>query len=196
MFGRGMHGHGRNCGEHFGGHHNHHWAMFFDKARAWQERKWSWDNQDEKLDSNSFSYLILYIINEKPSYGYEIIKSIENMFEKTYAPEPEDIYPNLSKLEDMGFLKSDVEQGKKIYSITEEGKAYLESNKEKTDKIFETINMIKNSVNGDDIKKVFSYVRNIGSTVISGYKEKSWGREQIKKLLEILERTSNEIKEI
>ena len=179
--------------------HNHfspnHWSMFFDKARMGHERGFNFHHQ-ENLDSNSLSFLLLYIISEKPSYGYELIKTIETMFDKTYSPEPEDIYPNLAKSEDMGFLSSQTENGKKIYSITEEGKAYLDDNKEKTTKIFATIESFKNSINGDDIKKVFSYVKGIGSYIVSAYRENTWNREHIKKLLVILERTAKEIKEI
>ncbi len=48
-------------------------------------------------------YVILQLISEKPSYGYEIIKSIQERLGGTYAPSPGIVYPMLTMLEEMGY---------------------------------------------------------------------------------------------
>ncbi len=47
-------------------------------------------------------YVILQLISEKPSYGYEIIKSIQERLGGMYAPSPGVVYPMLTMLEEMG----------------------------------------------------------------------------------------------
>ncbi|MBS0386403.1 MAG: PadR family transcriptional regulator [Proteobacteria bacterium] len=76
-------------------------------------------------------YLILSLIAEKSSYGYELIKTIEERTGGTYAPSPGVVYPLLTMLEEMGFVSLSAEDGgKKLYAITDDGKAELEKNKE------------------------------------------------------------------
>lgn len=47
-------------------------------------------------------FVILQLISEKPSYGYEIIKSIQERLGGMYAPSPGVVYPMLTMLEEMG----------------------------------------------------------------------------------------------
>jgi len=47
-------------------------------------------------------YVILQLISEKPSHGYEIIKSIQERLGGSYAPSPGVVYPMLTMLEEMG----------------------------------------------------------------------------------------------
>nr|WP_246753029.1 PadR family transcriptional regulator [Sinorhizobium sp. BG8] len=73
--------------------------------------------------------LILAMIAEAPSHGYELIKSIEDRFGGSYSPSPGVIYPTLSWLDDMGYaLIEAAEGGRKRYSITPEGQAFLVAN--------------------------------------------------------------------
>ena len=77
-----------------------------------------------------FKYIILQLIKDKPSYGYEIIKALRERFYSFYIPSPGSVYPTLQMLEEMGYARSAEQEGKKVYAITEEGKKYLDSQKE------------------------------------------------------------------
>ncbi len=67
--------------------------------------------------------LILQLLSEKPSYGYELIKSIEERLSGGYAPSPGVVYPTLTLLEERGFAKvvEPSEGGRKTYAITDAG---------------------------------------------------------------------------
>lgn len=80
------------------------------------------------FDAGQLRLVILNLIAEKPSYGYEIIKAIEERLSGGYAPSPGVIYPTLTLLEEEGLATvTSAEGGKKMYAATNEGKAHLKS---------------------------------------------------------------------
>jgi DNA-binding PadR family transcriptional regulator len=81
-------------------------------------------------------YVILQQIAEKPSHGYEIIKSIQERLGGMYAPSPGVVYPMLTMLEEMGHATVVSEGARKLYTITEEGAKSLAENKAMVDAIF------------------------------------------------------------
>jgi DNA-binding PadR family transcriptional regulator len=88
-------------------------------------------------------YVILQLISEKPSHGYEIIKSIEERLGGTYAPSPGVVYPMLTMLEEMGYATASTEGTRKLYSITEEGTKALAENKAVVDALFARMDSIR-----------------------------------------------------
>ena len=81
--------------------------------------------------------MILQLVAEKASYGYEIIKAIEERLSGGYAPSPGVVYPTLTLLEEEGFATvSTVEGNKKLYTITEAGAEYLKTNQALVKAIF------------------------------------------------------------
>jgi DNA-binding PadR family transcriptional regulator len=75
-------------------------------------------------------FLLLELLTERPKHGYEMIKELENRYSGFYSPSPGTIYPTLQMLEDRGYVRSVSEEGKRVYSITDEGKAYLANRSE------------------------------------------------------------------
>ena len=81
------------------------------------------------FDNGQLRLVILQLIAEKPSYGYQIIKAIEERLSGGYAPSPGVIYPTLTLLEEEGLAEvASTEGNKKSYAATEEGRAYLKTN--------------------------------------------------------------------
>jgi DNA-binding PadR family transcriptional regulator len=72
-------------------------------------------------------FLLLDLLRERPKHGYEMIKELEGRFAGFYSPSPGTVYPTLQMLEDRGYVRSVNEDGKRIYSLTDEGRAYLET---------------------------------------------------------------------
>src|SRR3546814_2822416 len=77
------------------------------------------------VGAEDLQLLILALLAEKPRHGYEIIKALDEHSHGFYAPSPGVIYPALTYLEEIGFTTVVAEGAKKLYSITEEGGAYL-----------------------------------------------------------------------
>lgn len=82
------------------------------------------------FERGDLKYVILDLLTDKPRHGYEIIRALEDRFHGFYSPSAGSVYPTLQLLEDMGYVKSLEQDGKKVYTITEEGKAFLTDRKE------------------------------------------------------------------
>ncbi|MFE0379981.1 helix-turn-helix transcriptional regulator [Streptomyces inhibens] len=68
---------------------------------------------------------LLKLLDEAPRHGYEIIRLLEERFQGLYAPSAGTVYPRLSKLEAEGLVTHATEGGRKVYSITDTGRAEL-----------------------------------------------------------------------
>ncbi len=79
------------------------------------------------FDQGDLRYLVLDLVAEKPRHGYELIKAIEDATDGAYAPSPGVIYPTLTLLEETGMVSSEAQGARKLYSVTDEGRAYLET---------------------------------------------------------------------
>ena len=84
--------------------------------------------------------VILRLLDEKPRHGYDIIRALEERSGGGYSPSPGTIYPTLSLLEEMDYAKATLEEsGKKVYSITDEGRKYLAEHKDTVDDVLERL---------------------------------------------------------
>ncbi|MEX5730502.1 PadR family transcriptional regulator [Providencia rettgeri] len=121
--GRHGHGHGERChgeGRHGRGHGD-------DSQRGRGRGK----GLRRLFDHGDLHIMVLSLVAKKPSYGYEIIKDIQEASNGLYVPSPGVIYPTLTLLEEQGFLESQiVERNRKSFTITPEGSAHLAQNKE------------------------------------------------------------------
>lgn len=82
------------------------------------------------FEHGALRWVLLSLIADKPSHGYELIKAIETRMGGAYTPSPGVIYPSLTLLEDMGALNVVAEDGKKRYAVTDEGRRLLVENAE------------------------------------------------------------------
>ncbi|MFJ6212969.1 helix-turn-helix transcriptional regulator [Streptomyces sp. NPDC092296] len=70
---------------------------------------------------------LLKLLDEAPRHGYEVIRLLEERFHGLYAPSAGTVYPRLAKLEKEGLVTHSTEGGRKVYRITEAGRAELAS---------------------------------------------------------------------
>lgn len=91
------------------------------------------------LGQGHIRLLVLSLIEAEPRHGYDLIKQIEEMSGGAYAPSPGVIYPTLTLLEEAGFAATTSEGNKKLYAITDEGKAHLDENRRQATKIVERL---------------------------------------------------------
>ena len=88
-----------------------------------------------KLGSSELQLVILALLEEAPRHGYEIIKALEETSKGFYAPSPGMVYPALTYLEEVGFATVETEGSKKLYQITDLGRAKLNENRALADAI-------------------------------------------------------------
>jgi DNA-binding PadR family transcriptional regulator len=90
------------------------------------------------LGHGDLKLLLLALIEQQPRHGYELIRTIEEMFHGHYSPSPGAVYPTLTMLEELGYATVASEQGgRKLYAITDEGRSYLDANRAAVDAMTE-----------------------------------------------------------
>lgn len=78
-------------------------------------------------------YALLELLQERPMHGYEMMKALEDRSGGFYSPSAGTIYPTLQLLEDRGHVSVTESEGKKVYSITDAGRAALAERKKEED---------------------------------------------------------------
>jgi len=101
-----------------------------------------WFRVGRMLAQGDLKLLALALIAEQPRHGYEIIKLIEEKTSGCYSPSPGVVYPTLTFLEEAGYVTAQSEGAKKRYTITEEGRAHLEENRDVADMVLERLSAI------------------------------------------------------
>ena len=91
------------------------------------------------FEKGDLKYVILDLLAEKPSHGYEVIQTLEEKFRGFYSPSPGSVYPTLQLLEDLGYVSVAERDGKKVYSVTEEGRKFLEENRRSVEDIWRRV---------------------------------------------------------
>jgi DNA-binding PadR family transcriptional regulator len=145
------------------------------------------------FDQGDLKYVILRLLDEKPRHGYEIIKEIEERFGGMYSPSPGTVYPTLTMLEDLGYARAKPEEsGKKIYEITDEGRAHLAENQPLIDDIFSRIAEFAQSIFGEPMMEVHRGMKDLGRAIyVSQNKQRT--ADQIRKIKDILDRATKEV---
>ncbi len=99
------------------------------------------------LAQGDLRLLALALIAEAPRHGYEIIKLLEEKTADWYSPSPGIVYPTLTYLEEAGYVTASTEGSKKLYTITDEGRAYLQGNRELVDVVLARLAALGERVN-------------------------------------------------
>ncbi len=147
------------------------------------------------FDQGDLKLVILRLLDEKPRHGYEIIKELEERSSGRYTPSAGAVYPTLTMLEDLGYAEVTPEEGgKKVYTITEAGRAHLAEHRPAVDELFERVNQFGDAVFGDGVRPardaMIALAKEFGSVMMSGRRTP----EQVAKIKDILERATTELK--
>jgi DNA-binding PadR family transcriptional regulator len=70
---------------------------------------------------------ILALLKDRPMHGYEMIQEIAERSGGAWRPSPGSVYPTLQLLEDEGLISSESEGGKKLFTLTEDGRTEAEA---------------------------------------------------------------------
>ncbi len=93
------------------------------------ERFFGGSRRASSFHKGDLKYIILDLLKDKPRHGYDIIRELEEQSFGFYKPSPGVVYPTLQMLEEMGYAFSVEQEGKKVYTITEDGRQFLAKQK-------------------------------------------------------------------
>jgi DNA-binding PadR family transcriptional regulator len=70
---------------------------------------------------------ILVLLRERSMHGYEMIQELEERTGGRWRPSAGSIYPTLQLLEDEGLIRGEEVDGKRVFSLTDEGSEAAEA---------------------------------------------------------------------
>ncbi len=72
----------------------------------------------------------LLLLEEQPRNGYQLMQELETRSDGLWRPSPGSVYPALAQLEDEGLIASAEADGKKVFQLTDAGRAHVEERRE------------------------------------------------------------------
>lgn len=142
-------------------------------------------------------YILLDALRDGPKHGYEIIKSLEERSGGQYAPSPGTVYPTMQYLEDLGLVRADQNSERRIFHITEAGRADLETHAQEIADFWVRFSAAQ-SAGGPEAGFLRDEMESLFRTVWEGMRGplSTGDTESIKNVRLSLERCRNEIREI
>jgi DNA-binding PadR family transcriptional regulator len=141
--------------------------------------------------------IILALVAEQPRHGYEIIKELEERTSGLYAPSAGVIYPTLTLLEETGDIRVQATDGaKKLYEVTEAGRATLEENRKAIDTVFARFAAIRAAARPERDPRIMRAIDNFRAALAMKARGGNLSPEQISALTKLLDETARKIEEI
>jgi DNA-binding PadR family transcriptional regulator len=137
--------------------------------------------------------VLLRLIAEQPRHGYELIKAIEEAFGGTYSPSPGVIYPTLTLLEEVGYVRSEEEGGRKRYSLTDEGTAFLNANRAVADAIAARMAEASRAYGGGPAPEIRRALRNLEEALAIRLGRGPLDEAQIRAITTVLDHAAGEV---
>ncbi len=160
--------------------------------------------RERLFEKGDLKYVILDLLAEKPRHGYDIIRDLEGKLGGFYSPSPGAVYPTLQMLEDLGHVTSYQQDGKRVYQITDEGRAFLAERKETVDDIRERVrSRFAPWIDEEDVREFTDEMREFGKDIrefakmFAKTQTSAWRDPATReKIREVLRRTRREIDDI
>ncbi|KGW08487.1 transcriptional regulator PadR-like family protein [Burkholderia pseudomallei TSV 25] len=89
-----------------------------------------------QFSADDLQLLLLALLAEQPSHGYELIKALDTRSSGFYAPSPGMVYPALTYLEELGYVTVQAEGNRKRYALADAGRAHLDAQRERVEMLF------------------------------------------------------------
>lgn len=156
---------------------------------------WQGAGRARVFGHGDLKFVVLNLLEEKPRHGYEIIRELESRFGGAYSPSPGTVYPTLSLLEDLGYARAVAEDGstRKVYEITDEGRAYLDQNRPVVDEIFDRVDEMGSFMFGSVMSVLGSAFAGLGRATFRAAMRHQGDEEWVKRAREIMERAARDI---
>lgn len=99
------------------------WEAFDQLKEGFEQRFGSGSGFGMRMGRGDVRAAVLALLAEQPMHGYQIIHEIEERSAGVWKPSPGSVYPTLQMLVDEGLLTAEESGGKKVYTLTDAGRA-------------------------------------------------------------------------
>lgn len=146
------------------------------------------------FEHGDLRFVLLQLIAEKPRHGYELIKAIEEKLGGMYSPSPGVVYPTLTLLEELGYLRAETGTGaRRLYSVTEEGTNFLAANEALVLAISQRMADAARAFGGGPAPEIRRAMHNLEAALSIRLGRGPLDDAQVRAITEALDRTAGEI---
>jgi DNA-binding PadR family transcriptional regulator len=158
-----------------GGRHGHHgrgggrgwpgdWGGMGDEGGPF--------TRGRKFGADDLQLMLLALIEERPSHGYELIKELESRSNGFYSPSPGMVYPALTYLEELDYATVQAEGNRKRYHVAPAGQAHLLANRDRVQLLFAGLSHMARKMAW--MKRAWSGEGNDGADAADAEKQDGW----------------------
>ncbi len=153
--------------------------------------------RERLFDAGDVKLAILKLLSEQPSYGYQLIKTMEQRLGGGYTPSAGVIYPTLTMLEEEGLVAVSATEGsKKVYALTPEGVQHLAANSERVAELFQRLEHTGEQFRRGRSPELMKAFMNLRSAVMARVARQSASPELIQKIADALNQAAKLIDEL
>jgi DNA-binding PadR family transcriptional regulator len=157
--------------------------------------RYTYRRRESRFERGDIKYVVLDLLRDRPSYGYEIIRALEDRFGGLYTPSAGTVYPTLQMLEEMGYVTSAQMEGRKIYTITPEGTRFLNEQKDQVDDVNERMRgWWDRKASSEDMHDMLGTMRDMLRTI--KHRRRRLNPDKLQKIRVVLERAQREIEDL
>ena len=148
------------------------------------------------FDRGDLKYMILELLRDRPMHGYEVMRALEETSHGAYKASPGSVYPTLQSLEDDGYVASEEKDGRKVYTITDGGLEFLDSNRDRVEQILHRIGDFAKHFSGAPMTDVTRSFMRLAQASFEQTVRRVGDEDSLDLVREILERAAREIENV
>ena len=148
------------------------------------------------FEKGDLKYVILDLLKDEPSHGYEVIRKLEEKSRGFYSPSPGSVYPTLQLLEDMGYVGATQRDGKKVYAITDEGRKFLDENRRSVEGIWGKVGGSWDPEAAAELHEIRHDLMDLGKLFGQTMHEGRVDREKLARIRTVISAAAREIEDI
>ena len=149
------------------------------------------------FDGGELRLVLLKLIGDEPRHGYDLIRHIEELTGGSYAPSPGVIYPTLTMLDDMGQIEAQQSEGaKKLFAITDAGRAELEANSEIVDAALARLTAVGEETQRTDPASVRRAMGNLKAVLMNRLGDRDLYNETLHAIVALIDEASQKIERL
>ena len=146
------------------------------------------------FEGGELRLVLLKLIADEPRHGYQLIKAIDDLTEGEYAPSPGIVYPTLTMLEDMGFIREQKSKdSKKVFEATDEGRAHLDENEEEVDELIEKLEGRGRTRRHGQRPEIGRAIGNLMTALRNRVAADGWNDELLDEVVDVLDEAAQRI---
>lgn len=149
------------------------------------------------FDGGELRLVLLKLIADEPRHGYDLIRQIEELTGGAYAPSPGVVYPTITLLDDMGLIEAQQSEGaKKLFAVTEAGKAELEANAEQVAALIARLTSIGEERQKTDATSIRRAMGNLREVLVNRLNSGEVDDEVLHQIVALLDEAAQKIERL